>query len=78
VAIFDLHVGLRVLAILAQDESGDEAIKRILQLGSFVCSVNDPAVIGCAIVGLCAKFEAEVFDDVCVCKLVFDQQLEDV
>jgi len=66
VAIFDLYVGLRVLAVLAQYESGDEAIKGILQLGSFVGSVDDPAVICCAIVGLCAKFEAEVFNNIFV------------
>jgi hypothetical protein len=64
VAILDLDFGLRVFAVLAEDELGDEAVQGVLELGGFVGAVDDPAVIGSAIIGLSAKFETEVFDDV--------------
>lgn len=64
VAIFDVDVGFGVLALFAKDELGDEAIKVILELGSLVGAVDDPAIVAGIDVRLSAQLEAEVLDNV--------------
>ena len=64
-AVFDLSDGLGIAAFAAEDEFGDETVEIVLELGGFVGTVNDPAVVGRVDVGLSTKLEAEVFDDVC-------------
>lgn len=63
-AIFDVDVGFGVLALFAKDEFGDEAIKVILELGSLVGAVDDPAIVAGIDVRLSAQLEAEVLNDV--------------
>jgi hypothetical protein len=62
--ILDNNVGLRVLALFAENELVDEAIEVILELGSIVGTVDDPTVVLGINVGLGTKFETEVLDDV--------------
>ena len=62
--ILDLDFRLRVLAHLAENKFVDETVKIILKLGSFMRTVDDPAVIGRIGIGLSTKFEAEILDDV--------------
>lgn len=62
--ILDLHVRLRILALLAENEFVDETIKMVLKLGRLVGAIDDPAVIGGIVVGLRAKFKPEIFDDI--------------
>jgi hypothetical protein len=64
IAILDVDLSLGVFALLAENKLGDEAIKVILKLGSVVSTVDDPAVVVGARVGLSTKLEAEVLDDV--------------
>lgn len=64
VAILAVDDGLGVLAVLAQDKLVDEAIEMVLQLGGLVSAVDDPAVILRVDVGLGAKLEAKVLDDI--------------
>lgn len=64
VAILDVDNGLGVLAVLAKDELVDEAVEVVLQLGSLVGTVDNPAVVLGVDVGLGAKLETEVFDDI--------------
>jgi hypothetical protein len=64
VVILDNNVGLRVLALFAENELVDEAIEVILELGSIVGTVDDPAVVLGVNVGLGTKFETKVLDDV--------------
>jgi hypothetical protein len=64
VAVLDLDIGLRVLALLAENELVDEAVKVVLELGGIMGTVDDPAVIGRVNVGLSAQLEAEVLDQV--------------
>lgn len=64
VAILDLDIGLGVLALLAKDELVDETVKVVLKLGRVMGTVDDPAIISRVDVGLSAKFEAEVLDQV--------------
>lgn len=64
VSILDVDHGLWVLAGLAKDELGDEAIEVVLQLGGLVSTVDDPAVVGWVAVGLGTELEAEVLDDI--------------
>ena len=52
--------------MLAEDESIDEAVKIILELGSLMGAVDDPTIIGRVGVGLSTKLKAEVFDDICI------------
>ena len=62
--IFDDNVGLRVLALLAEHELVDEAVKVILQLGAVMSTIDDPAVIRGVNVGLSTELETKVLDDV--------------
>lgn len=64
VSILEVDVGLGVLALLAKDKFGDEAVKVVLELGSLMRTIDDPAVIVRVVVGLGAKLEAKVFDDI--------------
>ena len=64
-AILQDDVGLGVLALLAENESGDEAIQMFLELGGLVGTVDDPAIVGRIGVRLSAQFESKVLDDVC-------------
>lgn len=63
-AILDVDLGLRVLALLAEDELGDEAVQVVLELGGLVSAVDDPTVVAGVVVGLSAELEAEVLDDI--------------
>jgi hypothetical protein len=65
VSVFDIDVGLRVLAQLAENEPVDEAIEVVLEFSGFMRAVDNPAVVGRIGVGLRTKLEAEVLDDVC-------------
>jgi len=62
--ILDVDIGLRVLALLAKNELGDEAIQVILELRSIVSAVDDPTFVGGLGVGLSTQFKTEVFDEV--------------
>jgi hypothetical protein len=64
IAILDVDNGFGVLAVLAENELVDEAVEVVLQLGSLVGTVDNPAVVLGVDVGLGAKFEAKVFDDI--------------
>ena len=64
VAILDVDVGFGVLAFLAEDELGDEAVEVVLQLAGVVGAVDDPAVVGRVGVGLGTQLEAKVLDDI--------------
>jgi len=59
-----LSHGFGVTAFAAEDELGDEAVEVVLELGGFVGTVDDPAVVGGVDVGLSTELEAEVFDDI--------------
>ena len=61
-AILDNHVGLGVLALLAENKLIDEAIKVILKLGCLVGTIDDPSIVGRIRVGLGTKFETKVLD----------------
>ncbi len=63
-AILDLDVCFRVLAFLAENESGDEAIKIVLELGSLVSSIDDPTIVVGIRVGLGTKLEAKILDNI--------------
>ena len=63
-AILDLHFGLGVLALFAQDKLADEAIQIILKLGSIMSTIDNPTIIRWVIVGLSAKFKTKVLDDI--------------
>ncbi|KAI6751204.1 hypothetical protein HG530_014118 [Fusarium avenaceum] len=63
--ILDDNIGLRILALLAENELVDEAIKMVLELGSIVSTVDDPTVVLGVNVGLSTKLETEVLDDIC-------------
>ena len=62
--IFDIYIGLGVLAVLAEDELVDKAIEIVLELRSFMSTVDDPAVVSRISIGLRTKFKAEVLDDI--------------
>jgi hypothetical protein len=64
VAVLDLDIGLRVLALLAENKLVDETVKVILKLGRVVGSIDDPAIIGWVNVGLSPELETEVLDQV--------------
>jgi hypothetical protein len=64
VTILDVDIGFGVLALLAENELGDEAIEVVLQLASIVGAVDDPAVVIGVGVGLSPELEAKVLDDV--------------
>jgi hypothetical protein len=64
VTVLDVDLRLRVLALLAENELGDEAIEVVLKLVGVVGAVDNPAVIVGACVGLSTKLETEVLDDV--------------
>jgi hypothetical protein len=64
VAVLDVNVGLGVLALLAENEFGDEAVEVVLELARIVGAVDDPAVVVGAGVGLGSQLEAKVLDDV--------------
>lgn len=59
----DRKIGLRVLALLAEDKLSNETVEQVLKLSSLVSAVYDPAVM-VASIGLGSKFEAEVLDDI--------------
>ena len=63
-AVLDVDIGLGVLALLAENELGDEAVKELLELAGLVGAVDDPAVIRGVEVGLGPELEAEVLDQV--------------
>jgi hypothetical protein len=60
--ILDDNIGLRVLALLAENELVDEAIEVVLKLGSVMGSVDDPTVVLGIDVGLSTKLEAKELD----------------
>jgi hypothetical protein len=64
VAVLDVDFGLGVLALLTQNELGDEAVEVVLELARIVGAVDDPAVVVGAGVGLGSQLEAKVLDDV--------------
>jgi hypothetical protein len=64
VVILDMDIGFRVLALLAENELGNEAVKVVLKLGSLVGTVNDPTIVGWVAIGLGTQLETEVFDDI--------------
>jgi hypothetical protein len=59
-----MDLGFGVLAFLAQNELCDETIEVVLELGSFVGTVDDPAVVCWIAVGLGTQLKPEVFDDI--------------
>jgi hypothetical protein len=63
-AILNLHLGFWILALLAENELGNEAIEIVLQFGGLVCAVDNPTIIGRIGIGLGTEFEAEVFDQI--------------
>ena len=63
-AVLDVHDGLGVLAFLAEDELGDEAVEVVLELAGVVGAVDDPAVVSRVGVGLGTQLEAKVLDDI--------------
>lgn len=67
-SIFDVYVGLGVLALLAKNELLDEAIKMVLKFGGIMGAVDDPTVISRIRVGLCSELETEKLDDICISK----------
>ena len=62
--VLDANNSLGILATSAEDELVDEAVEVVLQLGSLMGSVDDPAVILGVVGGLGTEFETEVLDDV--------------
>ena len=62
--VLDDDVGFRILALLAEHEFGDESIQMVLELGCFMGSVDDPAIVCWVRVRLGAKFKAKVLDKV--------------
>jgi len=64
VVILDDNVGLRILALLAENELVDETVEMILEFRSIVSTVDDPTVVLGVDVGLGTKFKTEVLDDV--------------
>lgn len=60
--VLDVDNGLGVLAAAAEDKLFDEAIKVVLQLGGFVCTVDNPAVVLGIDVGLSSQLETKVLD----------------
>lgn len=60
-----LDNGLRILAVLAQDELLDEAIEHVLQLGGVVRAVHDVAVILEIKLGLCPELASEKLGWIC-------------
>jgi len=64
VVILDDNVGLRILALLAENELVDETVEMILEFRSIVSAVDDPTVVLGINVGLGTKFKTEVLDDV--------------
>ena len=62
--VLDDDVGFGILALLAEHKFGDESIQMVLELGCFMGSVDDPAIVCWVRVRLGAKFEAKVLDEV--------------
>ena len=62
VSILDIDIRFWILAILAENELAYEAIEMILQFGSLVGAVDDPAVVSWIGVCLRAQLETEVLD----------------
>lgn len=63
-AVLDVDVGLRVLALSAENKLVDEAIEIVLELGCVVGTVDDPAIISRVNIGLSTELEAEVLDEI--------------
>lgn len=63
-AILNDYIGLRVLALLAENELIDEAVKVVLELGSLVGTVDNPAIISRVCIGLGSQLKAKVLDDI--------------
>lgn len=63
VAILDNVLSLRVLALLAENEFVDKAVKMVLKLGGIVSTIDDPTIILGVHVGLSSKLKTEVLDD---------------
>ena len=52
--------------MFAEDESIDEAVEVILELGGLVGTVDDPPIIGRIGVRLSTKLKAKVFNHICI------------
>ncbi len=65
VVLLGFHDGFGILAFLAKNELGNEAVKVVLELIGFVSTVDDPAVVAGVGVCLSSKLKTKVFDDVC-------------
>jgi hypothetical protein len=61
-SVLDDYIGLGILAFLAENELVDEPVKVVLQLGSFMGTVDNPTVVGRVRVGLGTEFETEILD----------------
>jgi hypothetical protein len=57
-------VGLGVLALSTKNKSVDEAVERVLELGSVVGSVDDVPVVGRLGSDLGSELETEVFNNI--------------
>ena len=64
VSILDIDIRFWILAILAENELAYEAIEMVLQFGSLVGAVDDPAVVSWIGVCLGAQLKTEVLDHV--------------
>lgn len=64
VAILDVDDSLRVLAVLAKNELADEAVEVVLKLARVVSTIDNPAIVLGVDVGLSAKLETKVLDDI--------------
>ena len=64
IALLDLNISFWVLALLAENKFGNEAIQIILELGCAVFAIDDPTVIGWIDGCLSTELEAEVLDDI--------------
>lgn len=64
VAILDVDDSLGVLAVLAKNELADEAVEVVLKLARVVSPIDNPAIVLGVDIGLSAKLETKVLDDI--------------
>lgn len=64
-AILEDDIRLRILALLTENELGDETVQVVLKLRSLMSTVDDPTIVRWIRVGLSAKLEAKILDHVC-------------
>lgn len=62
--VLDDDIRLWVLALLAENELGDETIQVVLELGSIVGAIDDPTVVSGLGVCLSTQLEAEILDQI--------------